>query len=203
MSDIAQLIASGILEMYVAGLTTPEETQEVEKMMAISEEVRKEIDTISEKLEIYAQANAVVPDPAIKHFLLATLRYIERLQSGEAPTFPPLLHPGSKIEDYIQWLDRPELQLNEQLNGIYAHVIGHTPELTTVIAWLQYGSPPEVHTSEYEKFLIVEGTCDITIGDTLHQLSAGDVLEIPLHVNHWVVVTSDIPCKVVLQRQAA
>lgn len=203
MIDVANFIASGILEMYVAGLATPEEKLEVEKMIAASEEVRKEIDYISDRIEAYAQATAVTPDHAIKPFLFATINYIERMQAGETPGFPPMLHPGSTREDYAQWLDREDLQLNVELNGLYAHIIGHTPEMTTVIGWLQYGSPPEVHNTEHEKFLIVEGSCNVTIGDTMHQLSAGDTIFIPLHISHWIEVTSDVPCKVILQRVAA
>jgi hypothetical protein len=34
-------------------------------------------------------------------------------------------------------------------------------------------------------------------------LKAGDVLIIPLYKTHFVEVTSDIPCKLILQRAAA
>ena len=64
-------------------------------------------------------------------------------------------------------------------------------------------APEEIHTNEFERFLIVEGSCDIQIGETVHQLQAGDFLSIPLFENHFVTVTSSIPCKVILQRVAA
>ena len=48
----------------------------------------------------------------------------------------------------------------------------------------------------------MEGTCTITIEDEIHQLVPGNVLSIPLYKNHTVVVTSEIPCKVILQRIA-
>jgi mannose-6-phosphate isomerase-like protein (cupin superfamily) len=54
-----------------------------------------------------------------------------------------------------------------------------------------------------EHFLIVEGTCDITIGDKVHHLVPGDYLSIPLYIDHDVKVTSITPCKVILQRVAA
>ena len=62
---------------------------------------------------------------------------------------------------------------------------------------------PEIHTKEYERFLIIEGTCDIKIGDDVFHLKAGDYKEIPLFIEHSLIVTSDIPCKVILQRVAA
>ena len=64
-------------------------------------------------------------------------------------------------------------------------------------------SPIEVHTNELESFLILEGTCDITIGEEVHHLVTGDFISIPLHIGHSLIVTSNIPCKVILQRVAA
>ncbi len=202
-SDVRDLIASGILEMYVMGAASPGEIALVEQMAAMYEEVRNEINEISIAIEQYATANAIEPDPSIRLFTMATIEYMERLKKGEAPTFPPMLHKGSKREDYAQWLNREDLQLNEPLEDAYAHIISFTPEVSTAIVWLKYGSPPEVHTHEQEKFLILEGTCDITIGSEMHKLVPGDVLIIPLHVSHHVKVTSDYPCKLILQRAAA
>ena len=61
----------------------------------------------------------------------------------------------------------------------------------------------EVHDDEFEKFMVVEGTCTITIEENKHELHPGDFLSIPLYKNHFVKVTSDIPCIVILQRIAA
>jgi mannose-6-phosphate isomerase-like protein (cupin superfamily) len=87
--------------------------------------------------------------------------------------------------------------------GVFARIIGYTPEVITAIVWLKDYAPAEVHHNEYERFLIVEGSCDIFIGDEMHQLSPGDYLQIPLFADHRVVITSSIPCKVILQRVAA
>jgi len=203
MTDVQRMIDSGILELYVLGSTSPEETARVEKMIAFHSEIRQEIDAISAALEQYGLAHAVEPDPSIRPFLMATIEYMERMKAGEAPAFPPAIHAGSKIEDYAQWLERADLKLQEPLEDAFAHIIGYTPEVTTAIVWLKYGATPEVHTDEQEKFLVVEGTCDITIGTTVHSLKPGDTLIIPLHAVHYVQVTSDYPCKIILQRAAA
>jgi quercetin dioxygenase-like cupin family protein len=203
MNDVKIFIESGILEMYVLGQTTDEENSQVEQMAALYNEVHNEIDDISIALEQYAIANAIKPDPMIQPFLMAVIDYMERLKNGEEATFPPALHTGSKIADYEQWLNRKDLEPTEKVTDVHASIIGRTPELTTAIVWLKEGTPPETHTTELEKFLILEGSCDITIGDDVHSLVAGDVLIIPLHKSHWVKVTSDCLCKVVLQRAAA
>jgi mannose-6-phosphate isomerase-like protein (cupin superfamily) len=64
-------------------------------------------------------------------------------------------------------------------------------------------APQELHHDEHEKFLIVEGSCTISVEDKSYDLVAGDFLQIPLHKKHHVTVTSSIPCKVILQRAAA
>ena len=85
----------------------------------------------------------------------------------------------------------------------HAKIIGHTPEMITAIVWIKKMAPQEVHHNEIERFLIIEGSCDIFIEDEVYQLKAGDMLSIPLHKPHSLQVTSAIPCKVILQRIAA
>lgn len=194
---------SGILELYAMGQTDAAETREVEHMASLHPEVRAEIEAVSLTLERLALAGAVTPDPDIKPLLFATIRYMARRENGEPAVSPPMLHAGSKISDYAEWLERPELQLNEPLEGLYAHIIDHTPGALTAIVWMKEGSPPEVHTDEYERFLVVDGTCEIHIDDNIYPLVPGNYMEIPLHRSHEVKITSDIPCRVILQRVAA
>jgi mannose-6-phosphate isomerase-like protein (cupin superfamily) len=75
--------------------------------------------------------------------------------------------------------------------------------MTTAVVWLEHGAPPETHTNELEKFLIVEGTCNIIVDGRDHHLKPGDLFNIPLHLSHTVLVTSSITCKIILQRVAA
>lgn len=203
MSDIRKYVESGILEAYVLGIATPEEQQEVEEMANQHIEVRTAIDAFEENLEKFAMENVTMPDPTIKLLLFATIDYTERIEKGEATSYPQILDEDSRIEDYAQWLNRPDMQLPGDFKDVHATIISHTPHALTLIVWLKYGAPWELHDKEYEKFLIVEGSCAIIIEDTAHQLKAGDYLSIPLHKNHMVKVTSAIPCKVILQRIAA
>ncbi len=87
--------------------------------------------------------------------------------------------------------------------GIYAKIIGYTPEATTAVVWMKDMSPAEVHHNEYEKFLILDGSCTVFIENDLHNLTSGDFLSIPLHKEHKIIVTSSNPCKIILQRIAA
>jgi mannose-6-phosphate isomerase-like protein (cupin superfamily) len=203
MSNITKYIESGILELYVLGLASPEESKEIEGLAEKHEEIRKEIEAITNVLQTYASTQSPSLDPTLRTFLLATIDYSERLKNGEAVSFPPVLSKNSKPADFNEWLKREDMVLPEDFEQAYAKIIGYSPEMTTAIVWLKTMSPGEIHTDEFEKFLIIEGTCDLTIGKEVHKLVPGDYLDIPLHKEHMVKITSSIPCKFILQRIAA
>ena len=197
-----EYIESGILEQYVLGSASEDECKEVELMAAAYPDVRREIDTISETLEDLAMANAVEPDPVVKAFLLATIDYEERMKKGEQVSALPLLNEKSRVSDYKNWLERSDM-VSPGTDNIFAKIIGATESVITAIIWLKDVSPPEKHSKEYERFLIVEGTCNIMVEDELNQLGPGDFFTIPLYKSHFVKVTSPMPCKIILQRVAA
>lgn len=203
MNKIAAYIESGILELYVLGAATEAESQEVARMAAAHEEIRAELDAIRHAMESYSSSCAMEPHEAVKPLLFATIDFMERLQQGEAPADPPLLHEHSRAEDFAEWIRRPDMLRPDDAENIFVKLIGHTPQATTGIVWLQSHAPYEVHDDTYERFLILEGTCDIIVGEDVHHLVPGNYLQIPLHLGHHVRVTSSVPCKVILQRVAA
>jgi mannose-6-phosphate isomerase-like protein (cupin superfamily) len=203
MKTIKEYIESGIIESYVLGITNAEESAEVKEMAATYNEIRTEINLIRESIEKYAQLYAIEPPITIKPFLIATIDYTERLRNGEPVTVPPILYEGSAASDYDDWLKVEAAVLPDDFENLHARIIGYTQEAITAIVWIKEFAPPEVHTDELEKFLIVEGTCNIIIGEEVHPLVPGSVLSIPLFISHEVKVTSDVPCKVILQRIAA
>lgn len=201
--NVTDYIQSGILELYVLGMASDEEAREAERMAGLYPEVNAEIDRITAALLEQAETNSPELNPTIGAFLAATIDYTERLLAGEAPSFPPAMNKDTRIVDFAPWLDHPDAAVPAELGAFHARIIGYTPEYITAIAWLRYGAPPETHKREFERFLILEGTCDITIDKIVHSLVPGDFLEIPLHLSHHVQVTSERPCKVILQRVAA
>lgn len=196
-------INSGILELYVMGKTDELENKEVLMMASTHIEVFEEIVAIEISLEKYALVNGVELDITIKPFVIATIDFTERLKNGEPPSFPPLLNELSILKDYLPWLNRSDMALPTDFEEIHAKIIGYNEEALTAIIWLKNGSPSEIHDDEFEKFLIVEGTCTITIDKEDFYLKSGDVLSIPLYKEHFLRVTSSIPCKAILQRIAA
>lgn len=203
MENVRSFMDSGILEMYVAGNLPLEDINKVEEMAALFVEVRNEVDAITEALEVYAISTPVVPDPIVKAFLMATIDFTERMKNGEQPTFPPQLQQGTGIGEFSEWLNRPDMVLPKNFEDLHAKIIGYTPKVLTAIVWIKEMTPQEVHDNEFEKFLIVEGTCDLMIEENVYSLVPGDYFAIPLHKAHQVIVTSGFPCKVILQRVAA
>jgi len=198
-----ELLNSGILELYVLGETTEEESKMIEEMAAAYTEVAQEIDEICIALEKYAMANSINPDPIVKPFLMAIIDYSDRMKAGETYDVPPLLNENSVPDDYLKWLNRADMAMPPEFDEVFAKILSYSETVITAIVWITNMAPQEVHDHEYEKFLILEGTCDIYIADEVHHLKAGDFLTIPLHKEHHVKVTSAIPCKVILQRVAA
>ncbi|MEJ8803885.1 cupin domain-containing protein [Pontibacter sp. H249] len=200
MNPVIEFIESGVLELYVMGVASPEEVRAVEDMAAAHPEVKEEIEQIRLSIEHYAQVHAIKPRSTVKTLIMATIDYLERMKQGELPESPPILTPESRISDYEKWLNKKEAVLPEDADGLYARIIGYTPKSTTAIIWVKERSEVELHHDEYERFLILEGTCKFTTGNKIQNLTAGDFLEIPLHTPHHVEVTSDTPCKAILQR---
>lgn len=199
---VHEYIESGILEQYVLGNASPAEMKEVEDRAATEPLIRKELNAISEMLEAIAMKNAIAPDPIVRPFLLASINYEERLKNGEPAAEPPILTESSTVNDYAVWLQRADM-VSPGTDDVFAKIIGYTEKAITAIVWLKEMAPQEVHKDEHERFLIVEGTCDIVVDGTVNKLVAGDYFAIPLHSDHHIKVTSDIPCKVILQRIAA
>lgn len=200
MNTVAEFIESGILELYVMGAASEEDVQAVEKMAAAHPEVRQEIEQISQAMEHYAQTRAVQPRSTVKTLVMATVDYLERMKKGELPESPPVLTEQSRKSDFEKWLRHPDAVQPEDAEQIYARIIGYTPTATTAIVWVREHTEKEVHHDEHERFLILEGTCQMRAGDRTYNLAAGDYFAVPLHVEHQLTVTSPTPCKAILQR---
>jgi mannose-6-phosphate isomerase-like protein (cupin superfamily) len=203
MDDLQNFISSGILELYVLGEASVQEKKMVEEMAVLHPEIRLEIEEIEQSLERYAMTEAITPDPTVKPLLLATIDYMDRLKNGEIVSVPPVLAEKSSAHDYAQWLNRADMVLPPDADDIFARIISATNEMMTAIVWIKQMAPQEVHDHEHERFLILEGSCDIYVENIATSLSPGDYFAIPLHKDHRIVITSDVPCKAILQRIAA
>ena len=69
--NINDIISSGLLELYAMGLSSPEETTQVEAWVIEYPEVKKELLEIEMSLESYAQANAMAPSASLKEKIIS------------------------------------------------------------------------------------------------------------------------------------
>ena len=107
MNQLSQFLESGILELYVMGIASPEEMKEVEQMTQLYPEIRQEIELIERGLEEYAFTQAVQPKTTLKPLIMASINYIERVNNGEPLIAAPLLTPTSRKEEFTYCLDNP------------------------------------------------------------------------------------------------
>lgn len=73
MEDIRQYIESGILELYVLNDLTPQEKQEVETYAAMYPAIKKELNDISQTMELFADYNAIEPRESIRDTIISKL----------------------------------------------------------------------------------------------------------------------------------
>ena len=69
--ELKDIISSGLLELYAAGLTSETESEEVEQWLKLYPKVAAELKEISAGVEAYAQLHAVQPSPQIKDKIFA------------------------------------------------------------------------------------------------------------------------------------
>ena len=79
--EIKEIISSGLLEMYVLGLTSTEETVQVETWIKTYPEMALELSAIEASLESYAMADAVEPPKGLEDKIFASLNPIHHIQA--------------------------------------------------------------------------------------------------------------------------
>ncbi len=201
--NIQEYIDSGVIKMYVLGYADVSEKAEIESLIEKHPELKEELLKVEEELFQYTSTNKVEPHPSLQPLVLASLDYIKRLESGEEVVDAPILNKTSSLSDFKLWIDRADFVAPSEFEEIHAKIICANPNVTCAMVWIKNMATEEIHTDEHERFLIVEGTCTIRVGEEFNKLVPGDYFEIPLHLDHEVIVTSKIPCKVILQRVAA
>ncbi|MEZ4826893.1 MAG: cupin domain-containing protein [Bacteroidia bacterium] len=193
--DLKTFISSGILESYVMGLASETEVMMVLDLSDRYPEVKKELEKIGLALEKYAKDHAVPAPPSAKAHL------IEWVDSQpDHPVFPTLSAEKSirVWHKFTATLSPPPDYENLHLSRL-----DQEAEIETYVVWAKKGIPPETHSDTLESFLVLEGNCTCYIGETITHMSPGDFMEIPLHIEHFVEVTSVIPLKVILQKKRA
>ena len=69
--EIQSYISSGILESFVLGLTTPDESQLVVNLMTQHPEIRNEINYIEQAFILHAEEQGSTPSASVKEHIMA------------------------------------------------------------------------------------------------------------------------------------
>ena len=71
--EIKDIISSGLLEMYILGLTSVEEKNQVEGWVNTYPEIAAELNAIETAMESYAMANAIEPSKGLKQKIFSLI----------------------------------------------------------------------------------------------------------------------------------
>lgn len=100
--EVNEIISSGLLELYAAGLTTNEETLQVEQWVQQYPQVAAELKAIQDNVEAYALAHAVAPSDDVKAKVM--LRINETNKATVVPLKKISIAPVVGIPRYWKWL---------------------------------------------------------------------------------------------------
>ena len=79
--EVQEIISSGLLELYAAGIASEKESREVEQYVAQYPEVAAELRTIAASMETYANAQSIIPSPAVKEKIFTQIRSAENTKT--------------------------------------------------------------------------------------------------------------------------
>jgi anti-sigma-K factor RskA len=77
VDNIKEFIESGILELYVMGDLSPDESQEVELMAEKHPAIKQELLEIETAMEVYANATAVAPKDSLRDKIINSVNAVE------------------------------------------------------------------------------------------------------------------------------
>jgi mannose-6-phosphate isomerase-like protein (cupin superfamily) len=150
------------------------------------DDLRKERQAAEFILEKLLSSQAVHPSPNLKHKILALLNFEpEALDLDELPV-------TDRHSDHLSWLKVIEdLLPKEPVDTIFMQEIRRDENIIQTFVVTRVDVPEETHEAYEESFFILEGHCRCTIGNQVFELSAGDYLDIPLHLPHDVHLLSE------------
>ena len=93
----------------------------------------------------------------------------------------------NRESDHRSWLEAVQPLLPaESVDTIIMKELRRDGKIVQILVISVVDVPEEIHEEYTESFFILEGRCACTIDGQVFELSAGDFLDIPLHVPHDV-----------------
>lgn len=199
MMDKNEIQQDGLPEDYALGLLNEQEAAAFMQQAGRRPDISGQLASYEKALLHYLEQFAVPVADREKQKLFSIIDQLEEEQL-QTDSFP-LIH---KYADSNEWLARVKTHLDKMPDTYFAIQTLHDDNKVNISLVRTYNDvPEEIHHDLHESFLVLQGTCSCVIGEETYHLKAGDYLEIPLHADHNVIVTSKEPVIAILQRLAA
>ncbi len=200
--DPQELIASTQLYDYVLGECNADEQREVEMAAAYFPEVAQELNALRD-LDAALVMDAATPAPMACKARFENFMDIADMPADGWSLVMPMLGPHSKPADFASWLDQVDPATIDPSLNLNAIPLEADEDKLTLFVVVRDGLEEETHLFDIERFLVLEGSCYVEMEDGKRYLQAGDYFSVPKFKTHTVVVTSEIPCKLIVQQVAA
>ena len=82
--EVKDIISSGLLELYITGVSSPDETRQVEGWAEQYPEVKSALEEMQNVMESYVMSEAILPDESLKEKIMGKIRLGE---TGDTNTF--------------------------------------------------------------------------------------------------------------------
>lgn len=186
--------------MYVVGGLSAEENTAIEARAAQDAEFLKLVEAHRSSLENDVMKLSERPRGAVFGQLMKRIEAIEETRPSNEP---PFIHSNSLPSEFAPWLETHWPRMRASQEDFKCMPIGSTEDTKTFLVKVGTGIPEEVHSTEIERILILEGECEFLIGDERKTCKAGTQVTIPLHKPHQGWVTSTNPCYFIVQRSVS
>ena len=202
--SVADLIESGIVELYCLGIASEEEKLLVEQLAADSPELNKEISSIHEALALFAVEGSKLNPPAeLKEKILSSLG--DQTTATKQLSLPPALTAQSKVDAWLEYLSHHNIVIP---TTDFELIITDLPGTAAYFTYVVFGNPgaavpEEIHDGHNEYLLICKGECEMTMAGQKSRYKAGDFLTIAPGTRHSGLVTGTETMIAIGQRRAA
>jgi mannose-6-phosphate isomerase-like protein (cupin superfamily) len=200
--DAQTIIDSEILTDYVLGACTEDERREIEMAAIFFPTVAAELASLRNLDAFLVMRGAINPPVAARSRFLSFMEAAEMPTDGWSLIVPPL-SSASKPADFAAWVDRVKPEAIHPGINLNAIPLATDDGILTLYVVLTEGLEEETHLFDIERFLVLEGTCYVELDNEKIYLNPGDFYNVKKYTTHKVVVTSDIPCKLIVQQLAA
>lgn len=194
-----EFITSGLIESYCLGFTSQAENELIEQMALRYAEVQQEIVRVRALMNNVLKQTEIKPAPSVKTALMNT---IYSRQSLSHPEFVPLMHETTDFERFYASASANNLKGPvESFENLFVQELPSTVEVINFAVWAKKGHEEESHDDRKEFIAILEGSCDMFMNGEKKSFSKGEIIDIPVNIPHYAVITSAKPMFALVQRQ--